>query len=71
MDYRSGKWADAILPRQMPDGSWDLGQQAKDGICFPLSDDWRTVSRRKADCTERVTALLAKLETDRRYEDGI
>ena len=45
MDYRSGKWADAILSRQMPDGSWDLGQQAKDGICFPLSDDWRTVSR--------------------------
>ena len=69
MDYRIGKWVDAILSRQMPDGSWDLGQQAKDGICFP--DDWRTVSWRKADCTERVTALLAKLETDRRYEDGI
>ncbi len=63
--------ADWIWKNRGADGSWDLGQQAKDGVCFPLSDDWRTVSRRKADCTERVAALLDKLDTGRRYQNGI
>lgn len=43
------------------DGYWDLGQAAKDGVNFPLSDSWRRPSNRKRDCTIRITALLKKM----------
>lgn len=39
-------------------GQWDLGKQSNDGIYFPLSDSWRKEEYRKADCTERINALL-------------
>lgn len=44
------------------DGMWDMGPKAKDMINFPLSDDWRTVNKRKADCTYMVTKVLNKLK---------
>ena len=40
---------------------WDMGRNAKDGVYFPLSDDWRTTQHRIADCTERIGVLLMKL----------
>lgn len=40
---------------------WDLGKKAKDGVYFPLSDDWRKAETRIADCTERISALLLRL----------
>ncbi|MCL1803050.1 MAG: hypothetical protein FWG30_05325 [Eubacteriaceae bacterium] len=42
-------------------GLWDLGATANDGVYFPLSDSWRKAEDRKADCTERILALLGKL----------
>ncbi|MBQ3156169.1 MAG: hypothetical protein IJB81_04475 [Clostridia bacterium] len=46
----------------MPDGQWDLGLKANDKVYFPLSDSWRTEALRCADCTERIAALLHKIE---------
>lgn len=45
-----------------PDGQWNLGPKASDKVYFPLSDSWRTEALRKADCTERILALLDKIE---------
>lgn len=42
---------------------WDLGKSAKDGVYFPLSDDWRRADNRIADCTERIGVLLLRLRT--------
>ena len=42
-------------------GQWDLGAKANDGVYFPLSDSWKSVKDRKADCTDRITNLLQKL----------
>jgi len=42
---------------------WDLGRKAKDGVYFPLSDDWRRAEMRIADCTERINALLLRLQS--------
>ncbi|MBO5336981.1 MAG: hypothetical protein J6A94_07635 [Lachnospiraceae bacterium] len=42
-------------------GQWDLGSKAKDNVCFPLSDSWRSIEYRKADCTERIASLIQKL----------
>lgn len=44
------------------DGQWDFGPKANDKVYFPLSDSWRTEALRRADCTERVLALLHKIE---------
>jgi len=43
------------------DGGWDMGRTVRDGAYFPLSDDWRRPEARIADCTERVSRLLARL----------
>ena len=40
---------------------WDLGAKVKDNLYFPLSDSWRNVECRKADCTERINAIINKL----------
>ena len=53
--------ADWIEANRNENGKWDLGKEAKDGVYFPLSDDWRKKETREADCTERVERLLAKL----------
>lgn len=42
-------------------GCWDMGPNANDKIYLPLSDSWRKVDIREADCTERVCALLARI----------
>ena len=42
-------------------GQWDFGSKANDGVYFPLSDSWRKVEDRKADCTTRVNSLLHRL----------
>lgn len=46
---------------QQPDGQWDLGAKSNDKVYFPLSDSWRTEALRKADCTERIQRLLARI----------
>lgn len=43
-------------------GQWDLGVKANDNVYFPLSDSWRKAEYRKADCTERIAAVLQKLK---------
>ena len=42
-------------------GQWDLGAKANDNVYFPLSDSWRNVEDRKADCTCRIMNLLARI----------
>jgi len=47
-----------------PDGSWDMGPDAKDGVYFPLSDSWRSKETRKKDCTYRILRLIGSLSGD-------
>ncbi len=47
---------------QQPDGSWDLGRDARDQVHFPLSDSWRREAIRRADCTWRIEQLLTRIE---------
>lgn len=65
-EYRSGKEQlrfvkDWLKSHQTPNGRWDMGGKAKDGIYFPLSDSWRRPELREADCTERILKLFAKI----------
>ena len=53
-------WAEA---NRSENGNWDMGSGAKDGVYFPLSDDWRKKETRQQDCTYRITKLLEKLST--------
>jgi hypothetical protein len=64
--YRSahvkfGFVVDYLIHNQLSPGVWDLGQQAKDGIYFPISDSWRKAEDRQRDCTTRIQKLLDKL----------
>ena len=43
------------------DGQWDFGAKVNDGRYFPLSDSWRNIEDRKADCTNRVMEFFRKL----------
>ena len=52
---------DWLLQNRLPDGTWDFGPKANDGVYFPLSDSWRSAATRRADCTARVEKLLNKL----------
>lgn len=54
--------ADWLEENRNESGGWDLGAAAKDGVYFPLSDDWRKKSAREADCTYRINALLSRLK---------
>jgi len=45
-----------------PEGYWDMGVEAKDGIQFPLSDSWRTKELRIKDCTYRIEKLIKMIE---------
>lgn len=51
------------LEENRANGGWDMGPKAKDGVYFPLSDDWRRRENRMADCTERIERLLGRLRT--------
>lgn len=42
-------------------GKWDMGKDSKDGLYFPLSDNWRKVETREADCTQRILRLLSNI----------
>ena len=44
-------------------GQWDLGSKAKDNVYLPLSDSWNKTEYRKVDCTERITAIINKLNS--------
>lgn len=57
---------DWLMENRNENGKWDLGKAAKDGVYFPLSDDWRRKETREADCTERIERLLNKLSGERR-----
>ena len=50
-----------LKQNQNASGGWDMGARAKDGVYFPLSDNWRTAALREADCTYRISRLLSKL----------
>ncbi len=50
-----------LSSNQNPDGTWDMGLQAKDGTVFPLSDRWDAPSRR-FDCTYRIQTLLDRIQ---------
>lgn len=58
--------ADWLRASRLPDGGWDLGPGAADGVYLPLADDWRQKGARQADCTDwaaRTLAALAGAET--------
>lgn len=46
---------------QSPDGRWDLGPNAGDGIHLPLSDSWRRRGSRQEDCTRWAGSILEGL----------
>lgn len=49
---------DWIMEHQYSEGMWDLGSQAKDGIIFPLSDDWKSEENRVKDCSWFMNQIL-------------
>lgn len=53
--------AEWLSKNQDENGQWDFGPKANDGIYFPISDSWRKVKDRRADCTQKVRAFLKKL----------
>ena len=42
-------------------GRWDMGGSVSDKVYFPLSDHWRKRETREADCTERISNLIAAI----------
>jgi hypothetical protein len=71
-DYRLapeklGFVVDYLMQNQLSPGVWDLGQKAKDGLYFPLSDAWRKAEDRQRDCTVRIQKLLDKLTLNREH----
>ena len=42
-------------------GRWDMGGSVSDKVYFPLSDHWRKREMREADCTERISNLIAAI----------
>ena len=49
---------DWLYSNQDKNGQWDFGPKGKDGIYFPVSESWRKVEDRKADCTQRVKMII-------------
>ena len=52
---------DWLNEKRNTNGKWDMGKTVNDKVYFPLSDDWRKLETREADCTERIDALLKAL----------
>lgn len=50
-----------IEKNKSQNGKWDMGKSVKDGLYFPLSNDWRKSETREFDCTYRISRLLDKL----------
>lgn len=59
MLHFASKW---LYANQRDEGNWDMGSEVKDGIYFPLSDNWKKKENRIADCTWRIRRLLDRLE---------
>ncbi len=53
------KW---LRENQNVNGKWDMGNVVNDKVYFPLSDSWRKVETREADCTERISGIISKLK---------
>lgn len=51
-----------LKANQKPDGTWDMGTMAKDGVYFPLSDRWDKITRME-DSTYRISSLFSRLDT--------
>lgn len=51
-----------LMQNQKANGKWDMGKSVNNKVQFPLSDDWRKVETREADCTERIEKLLKALQ---------
>ena len=65
-EYKSAKKElqfviDWLKSNQKANGKWDIGKASKDGVYFPLSNDWRKKETRETDCTERILRLLSKI----------
>lgn len=54
------KW---LQQNKNANGKWDMGNAVNDKVYFPLSDSWRKAETREADCTERISRILDKLNT--------
>lgn len=52
---------DWLKSNMKANGKWDMGSASKDGVYFPLSNDWRKKETREADCTERILRLLSEI----------
>ncbi len=53
--------ADWLESNKNKDGIWDMGSEVNDKMYFPLSDSWRKKEAREADCTERITNLIKRI----------
>lgn len=65
-EYKTAKYhlqfvVEWILKNRNQNGKWDMGRSVKDGLYFPLSNDWRKTETRELDCTNRIAKLLQKL----------
>jgi len=50
-----------LISNVSDDGLFDMGQNIKDQIHFPLSNSWRIPINRKIDCTVRILKILSNL----------
>lgn len=62
---RLGFAAEWLCSNRNENGRWDMGRSVNDKVYFPLSDDWRKPETREADCTERIEALLGRINGDK------
>ena len=42
----------------------EMGKESKDGMYFPLSDDWRRKETRIADCTARIERVMKLIKQE-------
>lgn len=56
-DARTWLWE-----QMSPSGRWDLGQVGRDGICLPMSPNWRKPFDREVDSTVRMLLLLQNMQ---------
>ena len=56
-DARTWLWE-----QMSPSGRWDLGQVGRDGICLPMSPNWRKPFDREADSTVRMLLVLQNMQ---------
>lgn len=64
--YKSARYkldfvVDWLNENRNENGNWDMGKAVNDKLYFPLSDNWRNIEKREADCTERIGKLMAEL----------